>query len=178
MLILQEKHSIMNKLFLIILFFFTLSAFAQDTLYFKTGERAICKVIEINQLDIKFKRFDHLDGPNISVPKNDILKIAYQSGKIEEINSEIDILSDEELIKATAVKDAYRFYRGYQEGFKITLGSCIVFTPIGGIFVAKKHANQTLTKEDIPKLVKVRGSRGAEWIPNQYYDNEIYQKHF
>ncbi len=77
----------MNKIILILVAFFSTVVSAQDTLYKRnTSEIIVAKVIEINTTEIKYKRFDMLDGPTFIVDKNHIEKIKYAVGSVEIFN--------------------------------------------------------------------------------------------
>ena len=80
----------MNKIILILFAFFSTVVSAQDTLYKRnTTEVIVAKVIEINTTEIKYKRFDMLDGPMFIVDKNQIAKIKYAFGSTEVFNVSI-----------------------------------------------------------------------------------------
>jgi hypothetical protein len=57
--------------------------FAQDTLVKKNGEELQVKVLEITPDLVKFKRFDNLEGPTISVYKREVFMIRYAGGTKE-----------------------------------------------------------------------------------------------
>ena len=58
-------------------------AFGQDVVKFKNGIDLKVKVQEINPKEIKYKRFDNLDGPLIVVEKSEINTIIYQNGVVD-----------------------------------------------------------------------------------------------
>jgi hypothetical protein len=53
---------------------------AQDTLIKRNGEELEVKVLEINLQEVKYKRFDNLEGPTISIAKTDVFMIKYENG--------------------------------------------------------------------------------------------------
>ncbi len=58
--------------------------YSQDTLYKRgSNDIIVAKVLEISTSEIKYKRFDMMDGPMFIVNKNEIEKIKYQVGSIE-----------------------------------------------------------------------------------------------
>lgn len=74
-----------NISLLFVFFYFVVSA--QDTLYKRnSAEIIVAKVIEINTTEIKYTRFDMLDGPMFIVDKNQIAKIKYAVGSVEIFN--------------------------------------------------------------------------------------------
>ena len=75
-----------------------------DNIIFKNGDELRAKVIEITQDVVKYKRCDNLDGPLISVNKNEILMIRYKNGAKEIFNSSVnysDYGSSESISKKT-----------------------------------------------------------------------------
>lgn len=59
---------------------------AQDVLLKRNGEEIQVKVQEINLEVIKYKRFDNLEGPVISIAKRDVFMIKYENGTKEVFN--------------------------------------------------------------------------------------------
>ncbi|MCX6295415.1 MAG: hypothetical protein NTX97_05000 [Bacteroidetes bacterium] len=72
----------------ILLCFFTLVNFAQDTITKNNSEKIIAKIIEINSTELKFKKFDFLDGPTYIEKKSDINFIVYSNGMKEVFKQE------------------------------------------------------------------------------------------
>jgi hypothetical protein len=74
----------MNKVFFFIYFFlFPSFLFSQDTLIKANGDLLLVKVIEINPLEIKYKRFDFLDGPVYVNHKQNVKSLNLAGGVIE-----------------------------------------------------------------------------------------------
>jgi len=61
---------------------------AQDLIVLKDGNMIEAKVIEISLSEIRYKRFDYLDGPTIVVPKDNVLSIRYENSTTEIINTD------------------------------------------------------------------------------------------
>src|ERR1035437_3586109 len=53
---------------------------AQDTVVKRNNEKVVAKIIEVNQNDIKYKRFDYQDGPTFSIVKWELKYIVYGNG--------------------------------------------------------------------------------------------------
>jgi len=88
----------MKKIDLIIVLLVSLPLnylFSQDIIVLKNGDEIKSKVLEINDKDIKYKKFDNLDGPTIATLKSDIFMIKYQNGTREVINTNTSAKSDE-----------------------------------------------------------------------------------
>lgn len=76
---------ILNRLKPLILFslfgvIYISSLCAQDTITLKNGEEIEAKVLEITPDIIKYKKFNNLDGPTISILKSEVFMIKYENG--------------------------------------------------------------------------------------------------
>jgi hypothetical protein len=75
-------------LMIVVLFFgVAFSVSAQDMIVLKDGNMIEAKVMEISPSEIRYKRFDHLDGPTIVIPTANVLSIRYENGTYEIINA-------------------------------------------------------------------------------------------
>ena len=63
------------------------SVTAQDLIIMRDGNIIEARVMEISLTEIKYKRFEHLDGPTIVIPAANVLSIRYESGTSEVINT-------------------------------------------------------------------------------------------
>jgi hypothetical protein len=74
---------------LLVMFFIAISSacFAQDIIVTKDSKKIEAKVTEVGTEIIKYKLFDHQDGPNYTVPTNTIASIIYQNGTVETFTS-------------------------------------------------------------------------------------------
>ena len=70
--------------FLLMIWAFTM--YAQDVITLRNGSQIQAKVTEISSSEIKYKRFDHLDGPTIVVARSDVHAIAFANGIHEVFN--------------------------------------------------------------------------------------------
>lgn len=60
---------------------FTLTVcFSQDLITKKSGEDIQAKVLEVTTSEIKYKKFDNLNGPTFSILKPEVLLIRYENG--------------------------------------------------------------------------------------------------
>lgn len=115
--------------------------YSQDIITTKKGEDILSKVVEINLTELKYKKFDNLNGPLISILKTDVLMIRYENGTK-------DIFKDEYLAPTTvAIKgenenyklgqqDAKRYYKGYRAAGTGTLVTGLVLSPLLGLIPA------------------------------------------
>jgi hypothetical protein len=72
----------------VFLFLGICSVAAQDIIILKDGNTIAAKVSEISTTEIRYKRFDNLDGPTIVIPADKVLSIRYQNGTQEIINAD------------------------------------------------------------------------------------------
>jgi len=72
----------MKKL-LLIFTLFPLLTFAQDNIILKNGEDINTKIIEINESNVKYKKYNNLDGPLYTISKDEIFLIKYSNGEKE-----------------------------------------------------------------------------------------------
>jgi len=63
------------------------SVYAQDIITLRNGDEIKARVTEITPSEIKYKRFENLDGPTVTVAKSDVFAINYENGTREVINS-------------------------------------------------------------------------------------------
>lgn len=63
---------------------FHLNGHAQDMIFLKDGTEVKTKVLEVDKSEVKYKRFDNIDGPIYTAKKNTIVKIKYENG-VEDI---------------------------------------------------------------------------------------------
>jgi hypothetical protein len=62
--------------------------FGQDIIVLKNGNEIKSKVLEINDKEVKYKKFDNLEGPTISIFKSEIFMIKYQNGTKDVLNND------------------------------------------------------------------------------------------
>ena len=82
-------NGMMNRvtLFILILLLSGISSvYAQDVITLRNGDEIKARVTEITPSEIKYKRFENLDGPTVTVSKSDVFAINYENGTREVIN--------------------------------------------------------------------------------------------
>jgi len=67
------------------LFLLSVSGYAQDIVTLRSGEQIKAKVLEISDTEIKYKRYEHQDGPTRSVSLATVFSIDYENGMREVI---------------------------------------------------------------------------------------------
>lgn len=53
---------------------------AQDLLMLRSGDEIKAKVMEITNTEIKYKKYDNVNGPTISINKSEVFMIKYENG--------------------------------------------------------------------------------------------------
>ncbi len=76
------KKNIITKL-IVFMCLITLNTNAQDIITKNDGTEIKAKVLEINTTEVKFKRFDYIDGPTVVLPVSELNYIKYPNGSIE-----------------------------------------------------------------------------------------------
>lgn len=141
----------MKKYMKILTIIFCVSLFnnlnAQDLITLKTGEEVKSKVLEVGSTEVKYKKFENIQGPTYTILKSDIFMIKYENGVKEVINSvENRGNGNQENTTKSEVKkdvqegiDQYRASEDYNKYNKIyhqKLVKGIVMTSIGVSFLA------------------------------------------
>lgn len=71
----------MKKLLLLLLLVCSVSAWAQDVIVKKDGSTIVCRVVEVSQTEVVYKRWTNLEGPNYVMNLADISAINYENGE-------------------------------------------------------------------------------------------------
>jgi hypothetical protein len=78
-----------KQIVLMALFFISMAAFSQsDTLYLIKNKKIACKILEINDLEIKYKTAGNLDGPLYIIDKTSVTKYTLSNGFTETITKD------------------------------------------------------------------------------------------
>ncbi len=77
----------MKKLLLLALVMVTVHLSAQDYIILLNGSEIKAKVLEINDQNIKYKKFSNLTGPTYTMNRSDIFLIKYESGDKDIFNA-------------------------------------------------------------------------------------------
>ncbi len=117
---------------------------AQDIITKLSGEDVKVKVTEITLMDVKFKKFDNLDGPVYVVPKSEILIVRYENGTTETFAQEQTFepyfappaIPDSNSFKGQnmylkGTMDAKSYYRNYKAAGTVTLVTSLLYLPAG-----------------------------------------------
>ena len=86
----KEKGNAMKRLLLfVVLFCVSWSVMAQDVIVKKDGSTILSKVMEINDAEIKYKKWSNQDGPVYSIKRVEVSSINYQNGEVEKYADEV-----------------------------------------------------------------------------------------
>ena len=98
-------------------------SYSQDVLTKKNGEDIQAKVLEVTSSEVKYKKFDNLNGPNFTVLKSNLLMIRYQNGSKDDFSNIVNEFTHGQ-------NDAITYYQGYKAAATGTLLTTIL--PISG----------------------------------------------
>ena len=71
----------MKKLLLLLMLVCSVSVWAQDVIVKKDGSTIICRVVEVSQSEVVYKRWSNLEGPNYVMNLADISAINFENGE-------------------------------------------------------------------------------------------------
>jgi hypothetical protein len=155
----------MNKILktstFLLLLFTSRIIYCQDIITKKIVGKIIAKVIEVSKTEIKYKKFDNLNGPIFIIDIADVSEITYENGSKDEFNisgeSPFKIKKDENMTEKGIV-DANINYSAINSGKGWTAATTILFSPLIGIIPAvacassrPKDANLNYRDRDLLK---------------------------
>jgi len=84
----MTKINLLNRISILVitLFVTSISVYAQDIITMQNGDEIRAKVTEISSSEIRYRRFENLEGPIIVIPRAGVFFITYESGTREIIN--------------------------------------------------------------------------------------------
>jgi hypothetical protein len=88
-----------RSLLVLLAFTAAFNLFSQDMIVKKDGEEIKSKIIEIGIDNVKFKKFDNLEGPDYVLPKYEIVFVKFQNGTKEVFSVEKPIETSQEIRK-------------------------------------------------------------------------------
>ncbi|MDQ3100329.1 MAG: hypothetical protein M3R08_02995 [Bacteroidota bacterium] len=115
-------------------------AAAQDVITFRNGDEIQAKVTQVGLSEVKYHRYDNLDGPEYSASRSEVIMIAYANGT-KDIFDDIEyyVPSPTEPVNtdlyARGELDATRYYEGYRTASVSTLAVGLIF-PLAGLVPA------------------------------------------
>ena len=130
-----------------------ITAFSQDVITQKTGEDIQAKILEVNQTEIKYKRFDNQTGPTFTVLKSVVLMIRYDNGtkdifnQTEEVKAESKTSNEDMRIKGK--RDSEMNYIGKKSGAGWTAATTFLFSPLIGVIPAAACASSEPSDQNL-----------------------------
>lgn len=76
---------------------------AQDVIYTISKDSILAKIIEVNDADIKYKKWGNVEGALYSTSKKNIHKIVYQNGMVENYTNYFKRQKEPNLIKGSRI---------------------------------------------------------------------------
>lgn len=65
-------------------------ATAQDVIVMKDQSTVMSKVLEITSTEIKYKKWDNLEGPTYYLSPKEVLSINYENGEVEKFTEAVN----------------------------------------------------------------------------------------
>lgn len=153
------------RITLFISFGFTHTIFAQDLITFKDGLKIEAKVFEITMSEVKYKKYEHPDGPIYTLRIADIQEILYKNGFKDtfyladmpaRIDTSIEYVSPEygngfntynPCMQGTLEAQLY-YTKAEQVGYATFCGTCAL-NPLFGLLVTLGAANTPIKQENL-----------------------------
>ena len=94
----MEKYKVMKKLLLILLCL-PIIGFGQDRIILMDSTEILSRVLEVNEKNIRYRKYTNLEGPIYSKLKTEIDKIIYTNGEEDSFSKARAQLANAELLK-------------------------------------------------------------------------------
>jgi len=130
-----------------------ITAFSQDVITQNTGEDIQAKILEVNQTEIKYKKFDNQTGPTFNVLKSDVLMIRYENGTKDIFNQTKEVKAESktsnEDMRMKGKRDSEMNYKGKKSGAGWTAATTILFSPLIGVIPAAACASSEPSDQNL-----------------------------
>ena len=94
------------------------TSYSQDSIYLKNGSVLPSKVFELTTTEIKYKRFENLEGPIYTILKKDVSSIKYKNGT-QEVITDVNVMASSSENPATVFFLRKSGYAGSMAGYEI-----------------------------------------------------------
>lgn len=168
-----------NKFTLVFCFLMFIAAFAnaQDIITKKNGDDIQAKVIEITLNELKYKNFNNLDGPIISILKSDVILVRYENGSKDVFADEKPIVIsqnevlDEDQSILNGRQDANRYYKNYSGAGVGTLATGLFLGSVLALIPAITTANAVPRDENLqyPSITLMKNPNYARGYTQQAF---------
>ena len=125
-------------------------SFGQDLITKKNGEDIKAKVTEVTLSEIKYKKFENLEGPIYSLLIKDVLIIRYENGSKDLFTQDTPSISNFE----QGQLDASKFYYVPKSDESLVLTTTTLLTPVVGGIAAAIESNKEIKDENLNYLNK------------------------
>ena len=148
----------MKKLLLILLCL-PLIGFGQDRIILMDSTEILSRVLEVNEKNIRYRKYTNLEGPIYSKPKSEIDKIIYKNGEEDSFSKERTQLATEKLRKE--LKDwedrerGIPYYDENKEEYFLTVENMPIFP--GGDLGLMKYIQKNVKYPAIAKEYNITG---------------------
>lgn len=146
--------------------FLTTFCFSQDIITLKTGEDISAKIVEVGLTDIKYKKFDNIDGPSFTILKSDVLMTRYKNGTKDVYNLDTKTKkenSGNDDMALQGAKDATAYYKGQNSGKVWTGVTSVLTSPLFGLIPAVACSSAEPDQENL-------NFKDAELMKNTAYN--------
>jgi hypothetical protein len=137
----------------IILISFCKLSIAQDTIIKKNNDVILAKIIEISPSEIKYNRFDIPNGPAYSIRRDELLRIKYKNGIVDEFSGQKPVSTT----ITTATKEekpvdmSPRYILTMTDGTQLK-GKILNETTTEVVFLDNNFGEKTISREKISSL--------------------------
>lgn len=139
--------------FLPLFLFFNISLYAQDVIIKKSNEEILSKVIEVTTNEVRYKKYDNLNGPTFNIEKSEIYLIKFENGTTESFaKTEKDIptvVMDTKEMFSKGKEDALLNYDANGTGAGWTAVTTALFSPIIGLIPAIATSTSTPRRKNL-----------------------------
>lgn len=89
----------MKQFIILTLILCSVNVYAQDVIVMKDGSSIISKVLEVNQNDIKYKKYSNQNGPTYTIDKDGVMSINYENGERDLFNETSNRVESKPLVQ-------------------------------------------------------------------------------
>lgn len=145
--------------------------FSQDMITKKSSEDIKAKVIEVTINEIKYKKYDNLNGPLFTLLKSDVLMIRYENGSKDIFNEAQNTIAANVSSADMQIKgkqDAITNYTGKSSGAGWTAATSVLTGPLLGLVPAIACSSTKPSDENL-------NYKNSELMKNNDY-NQAYKE--
>ena len=147
-------------------------SFGQDLITKKNGEDIKAKVTEVTLSEIKYKKFENLEGPIYSLLIKDVLIIRYENGSKDLFTQDTPSISNFE----QGQLDASKFYYVPKSDESLVLTTTTLLTPVVGGIAAAIESNKDLNYLNKTLINNTEYKNGYKQMAIKIRKKKIYNK--